>query len=239
MKLGIMQPYFFPYIGYFELINRTDRWIVFDTPQYVRKSWMNRNRVLHPTSGWIYLTAPVVKQPQETPICDIRVQPGREWRETILRQLEHYRRQAPFFTQTLEVVRHSLDSDDESLSKISVRGLEAFCSYIEIPFKYEFHSELDLALGAIQGPGDWSLRISEALGAKEYINAPGGVSFFDREKFESAGIKLTFQELADLPYSKGSYTFEPYLSIIDVCMWNSPAEIRAFLDGHAAREQAA
>ena len=73
MKLGIMQPYFFPYPGYFALIAQVDRWVVFDTPQYMRHGWVNRNRILHPGSGWQYIVAPLVKHRRSTSIRDIRL----------------------------------------------------------------------------------------------------------------------------------------------------------------------
>ena len=97
MKLGIMQPYLFPYLGYFDLIHCTDRWIVFDTAQYIRHGWINRNRILHPTSGWQYFIIPVKKQSRNTPICDIQVSDNPGWRARVLGQLEHYRKRAPYF----------------------------------------------------------------------------------------------------------------------------------------------
>jgi len=90
MKLGIMQPYFFPYLGHFDLIYKTDRWIVFDTPQYIRQGWVNRNRILGPNSGWQYITVPTRKHHRDNPIRDILVKEGKDWRERVCRQLEHY-----------------------------------------------------------------------------------------------------------------------------------------------------
>src|SRR5580693_8893111 len=95
MRLGIMQPYLFPYPGYFDLINRCDRWVVFDTAQYIRHGWVNRNRILHPTSGWQYIIVPLKKHERETPINQIETQPYEQWASRILGQLQHYKKKAP------------------------------------------------------------------------------------------------------------------------------------------------
>ena len=89
MVLGIMQPYFFPYLGYFDLINRCDKWIVFDTPQYIRHGWINRNRILHPQQGWQYIIVPVKKHKRDTPINQIEIVPPALWSPRILGQLMH------------------------------------------------------------------------------------------------------------------------------------------------------
>jgi len=91
---------------------------------------------------------------------------------------------------------------------------------------------MKLDLGPINGPGDWALRISEALGASEYINPPGGEALFDKARFEAAGIKLTIQRFENMSYPCAPYSFEPALSIIDVLMWNSPEAVLHHLAGH-------
>ncbi len=232
MRLGVMQPYFFPYIGYFDLIWQTDRWIVFDTAQYIQQGWVNRNRVLHPQQGWQYILVPLQRHHHETPIKDIRIaKEGKScrWRNRILGQLQHYRKKAPFFDTVLDMVSDVLSYTDESLTELNVQGLSRICAYLEIPFDYSLMSEMSLALGPVEGPGDWSLRISEALGASEYINPPGGAHLFELAKFEEAGIKLTIQTPVDFVYECPGYEFEPNLSIIDVMMWNSAETIRSYL----------
>ncbi|MBN2466493.1 WbqC family protein, partial [candidate division WOR-3 bacterium] len=87
-----MQPYFFPYLGYFDLIYRTDRWVVFDTAQYIRHGWVNRNRILHPSSGWQYITAPLRQHHRDTPISGVLVKEGRDWRDRVCGQLVHYKK---------------------------------------------------------------------------------------------------------------------------------------------------
>jgi len=148
--------------------------------------------------------------------------------EQIIGQLQNYKKTAPFFNEVVSLVEDCLDPRENSLSMLNVKCLESVCAYLEIPFQPMFFSELRLTLGPVEGPGDWALQLSEALGASEYINPPGGVQIYDRSKFESAGIKLTIQPPVDFVYECKGYQFEPNLSIIDVLMWNSPDTVRTY-----------
>ncbi len=233
MKLGLMQPYFFPYLGYFDLIFQTDFWIVFDTAQYTRRDWINRNRVLHQRSGWQYITVPVAKHRRETPIQDIRIAMNQPWREKILGQLGHYRRRAPFYHEVITLLEGCLWPDESSLARLNVRCLAAVCDYLDIPFHPHFFSDMDLELGPIHAPDDWALQIALALGAEEYVNPPGGVGLYDPVKYARAGVKLTIRHLPPLEYACPGYEFIPNLSILDVLMWNEPARVRAHLEAHA------
>lgn len=240
MKLAVMQPYFFPYIGYFELINRVDKWVVLDNVQYIRRGWMNRNRIHHPgNEEWLYINAPVQKASFDVAIKDVQVVPGREWKDQILRQLVHYKKVAPHYEATVDMVRTALEPDEPSLSKLNVHGLAVTCDYLGIDFDYCFFSETNLQVGPVEDSGDWPLRIAEAMDAKEYINPPGGVDLYDASKFAASGIQLTIQKLVQFPYDCRPYTFVPGLSIIDVCMWNAPEQIKAFLDSFSYGAQAA
>ncbi len=225
MKLGIMQPYFAPYIGYFDLIRRCDQWVVFDSVQYIRHGWVNRNRILHPTTGEQYVIVPLQKHSRETPIKDIKVAPGDEWRSRIRGQLQHYRGKAPHFRAVADLVSSVLDLDTSSLSHLNVRFLQQVCAQLGLRFKFQVFSEMNLALPEITDPGHWALEISAALGAAEYLNPPGGKDLFDSAEFSARGIKLTIQEPIDFVYECPGYQFVPGLSIIDVMMWSSPEEI--------------
>ena len=233
MKLALMQPYFFPYLGYFDLIYQADLWIVFDTVQYIRRGWINRNRVLHQTRGWQYITVPVRKRPRDARICEMEIANDLPWREKLLGQLQHYKRHAPYFSQVMHVLEAGIASSDEVfISRLNVRCLELVCEYLDIPFHYRFLSDMNLDIGPIHAPDDWALHISKALGAKEYINPPGGKDIYDPDKFRRHGIRLTIRQLPVLEYECNGYEFIPNLSIIDVLMWNQPAKVRGHLERH-------
>lgn len=232
MRLGIMQPYFFPYLGYFDIINCVDKWIVFDTVQYIRHGWINRNRILHPKEGWQYITVPLKKHSRETAIKDMRTANEQNWRARIIGQLQHYSKKAPYFHETIAFVEDCLAPQESFISRLNALILGKVCARLEMRFDYSFFSEMDLGLGPVEGPEDWALRISEAMGADEYVNPPGGIDLFDKQKFRDSNIKLTTRNLPPFEYSCRGYEFIPNLSIIDLFMWNEPEIIKKYLDEH-------
>lgn len=229
-----MQPYFFPYLGYFDLINYSDKWIVFDSAQYIRHGWVNRNRILHPKSEWQYIIVPIRKHPRETQIKDIEIKIESDWKSRILGQLLHYKKRAPYFETVFSFVEDCLSLSERSISRLNAYILEKVCNIIGIRFRYDFFSEMNLDIGSVKGPGDWALRISEALGADEYVNPPGGETIFDPSRFEDLGIKLTLRNLPTFQYDCRGYEFIPNLSIIDVLMWNTTETVKDYLDRHKA-----
>lgn len=230
MTLGIMQPYFFPYIGYFALIAQSHRFIVFDTVQYCRKSWMNRNRILHPSSGWQYISLPIRNQPRETPIFQTQLVDRAAACRKILGQMAHYAAHAPYDKAVRELVHHAFTRcRDDSLVEINIASLAVTCEYLGLPFTPERFSQMALPLPAIARPGEWALEIATALGADHYLNAPGGRALFQAQDFEERNIGLSFLNLPPLLYDCAPYTFEPQLSILDVLMWNHPCDVSAYL----------
>lgn len=230
MKLGIMQPYFFPYVGYFSLIKNTDKWIVFDTVQFITHGWIERNRILKPSEGWQYIGVPLVKHPRETLIKDVKVRNNEAWKEKIFRQIDHYKKKAPFYNDVVQLLSDCFKYEADNIRDLDVKYLELLCHYLGIKFEYEIFSEMNLEIDPVEGPGDWALNISKALNAKEYINPPGGIEIFDKTKFDDAGIKLSFLKANIIPYNQRRDKYEEGLSILDVMMFNDPKSIMLMLD---------
>lgn len=232
MKIGIMQPYFFPYLGYFSLINHVDQWVIFDDIQYIEKGWINRNRIIHPTENtWMYITIPVCKHHREEKIKNIQINRSLNFRENILGKLESsYKKRAPYYYQVMELVKDCFSCQSEYISKYNEKSLKKICEYLGIDFKYQVFSEMNLCLKEIKAPGDWALEISKAVGADEYINPIGGISLFTREKFVQNNIKLAFLEQQFIPYKQKKQTFIEGLSVIDVMMFNSVETIQEYMN---------
>jgi hypothetical protein len=228
MKLGIMQPYFFPYAGYFELIASVDRWVVFDTVKYNRRSWMNRNRILSPRQGWQYVGVPVRHAPSGTPVHAVTLVDKRAALARLLAQMEHYRRSAPYYRETARLVEDSFArTASDRLVDLNVGTQAAVCEYLQIPFRWQLCSESGFDLRAVEHPGQWALRICEAMGAQTYVNPPGGIDLFRTEEWTRAGIALQFLEVSQVRYPCAPYGFEPSLSILDVLMWLRPDAVTA------------
>lgn len=225
MKIAIMQPYFLPYLGYFALIKHTDQWVVFDTPQFMRHSWIERNRILKPSDGWQYIRIPLVKHKREIAIKDIRIHQNIEWHKKILAQLEHYKKNAPYYYNVIELLNKIVTYDTDSIVEMNINALVVVCSYLKINFQYKLFSEFSDKIKNVKSPDDWAFKISKYFGANEYYNLPGGIKFFNRAKFNQHHIKLNFLNLNIREYDQKRNIFEPGLSIIDVMMFNTPEEI--------------
>jgi len=228
-----MQPYFFPYVGYFDVIRKTDRWVVFDVVKYRPKSWMNRNRILDVNAGHTYVTVPVHKASSQQ-LSEIRVVDADRAAGKILKQLQQYRPTSPFLDAVTRIVQETFDDfskADGLLRDLNTIGLQKTCDYLGIAFHYQICSQLDLDLAHVTHPGQWALEICDQLGADGYVNPPGGKELFRREEWEERKIDIAFTTLSDLRYEVDDrFRFEPRLSILDCMMWLPPDAIREFLD---------
>ncbi|MEJ2452101.1 MAG: WbqC family protein [Gammaproteobacteria bacterium] len=222
-----MQPYFFPYLGHFSLISAVNKWIVFDITQYTPKSWMNRNRILHPKTGWQYITVPLSNSSISIKTHEARVLNLSEAKASILGKLSHYKKKAPHFEAVNAIVNETFDSaKDDSLVHLNVLGLKTVCRNLGIPFNYQICSELNLSFPEDMGAGDWAPEICSQLGATSYLNPIGGKDIFDMSSFSERGVLLQFAETSEFTYNTSPYLYEPGLSILDALMWN-PAEVVA------------
>ena len=238
LSLGIMQPYFFPYLGHFALIAHTEAWVVFDITQYTPKTWMNRNRVLHPSGGPNWVSVPLANGSISITTSQARVADLAGTARSVQGKLSHYRRKAPHYQAVVDLVAgaFALPAGDDSLVHLNLAGLRAVCRYLDLPFAPQVCSELALDLPADLGPGDWALEIASRLGADAYLNPIGGRALFDPAAYAARGVRLEFLEMPALHYRTGPWESVPGLSIIDALMWNEPASLRDFLLGSARLE---
>jgi len=227
MKLAIMQPYFFPSIRYFQLMKNVDRWIVFDEVQFIDKGWINRNRVLHPDAkkDWIYIAIPLKNRRRFDKINKINIDGTQDWKSVILGRLSNYKKKAPYYNRTIDLVKACLAYNESNLALFVINSLRLVASELGINIKMDVQSQLALNLGRIDHPGQWAVKISEALGATEYLNPSSGYSLFREDEFSSRNIKLRFLKSRLTPYRQRRDGFVSGLSIVDVMMWNSNTEI--------------
>lgn len=231
-KTAIMQPYFFPYIGYFSLIKHTDQYILFDVVQFIRHGWIERNRVLKQNDGWLYIKVPLQKHSRDTLIKDVRIDNTQDWRNVIYSQLATYRKIAPYYSQVMTVIHEALDQEHEDIVHLNKVTLEKVCQYLGVDKKIEIFSEMNLSIETPTAPDEWALNICKALGdVDEYWNPPGGQSFFDKTKYDAAGIELKFQKPKLEQYDQ-KRSFEAGLSVVDVLMFNSPEMVNKMLDNY-------
>ncbi len=190
---------------------------------------MSRNRILKPNDGWQYIKAGIIKPEFKTSINNVKIQTDPTWCHTLLRQLEHYRKTAPYFDKVHALLSQIFSDNYITLVDLNRKSLEKVLCYLGMNCKLVNFSDLHVDTGTIEHPGQWALRISEAIDAKEYVNLSGGIDIFEKDEFSKSNITLTFIQHLLPEYYQGRKTFEPGLSIIDVLMFNSVEKIHEMI----------
>lgn len=216
MKLAIMQPYFFPYIGYFQLIAAADLFVVYDNIKYTKKGWINRNRMLQ--NGKDAMFSLPLKS--DSDFLDVR---ERELaadfnREKLLGQFSGAYRRAPYFEQTFPLVEQIVRHEDTNLFRYLHHSIVKTCEHLEIGTEIKISSDIAIDHGLRNQ--DKVLALCAATGASTYVNAIGGMELYSRETFRDKGIDLKFIRTKPFEYVQLGNAFIPWLSIIDVMMFN-------------------
>lgn len=227
--IGIMQPYFFPYFEQFRLIAACDLWVVFDTAQFTRKSWITRNRILNRDKGTAYVSIPVQHTGLATLIKDALIDINQDWRNQVMDKLKVYQAEAPHYAIVRDFIGDTLAESHETIATLNTTILRAVSSYLGIATPILVASSLTLNMPDQCAPGEWALHISKNLGASEYRNASGGRDLFNNEIYASNGIILSFHEHRPRHYTTGSFNFVEDLSVIDWMMWNDREILQEWL----------
>lgn len=227
LKLGIMQPYFFPYLPYFSLIAHTDRWVIFDNAQYSRRSWANRNRILNAQNEPQYITVPVGSVGHFQPILEAKVVDSQTALKNILNRLKVYAKRAPFYSEVVDLVTSTFEATEtDFLVDLNEKSLSAVCNYLGLRFDSIRASELSLDQSLVHHAGQWAIEISKHLGASDYINPIGGANLFIQKEFEENRIKLSFLEMTPFEFKVSPPAKCVFgLSILDVLMWSAPEDV--------------
>ncbi len=225
MRVAIMQPYFMPYIGYFQLINAVDKFVIYDNIQYTKKGWINRNRILLNGKD-TFITLPLKKSSDYLDVCERYISDDFD-KKKMLNYLNSSYNKAPYFKDIYPVLCDIINNSEKNLFSYIYNSIIEINKILGISTKIIISSSLNIDHSTKNV--DKVLAICKELGATEYYNAIGGVELYDKELFKQNGITLNFLKTLDIKYPQFSSEFIPYLSIIDVLMFNSPSEIRDML----------
>jgi hypothetical protein len=227
MKLAIMQPYFFPYIGYWQLINAVDKFVIFDDVNFIKRGWINRNYIIISQTKKI-ITLSLEKSSQNKLINEIYISKNKQNKQKILRTIEYNYKKAPYYLDAFQVVKDILNKEEFNLSKFLEYQIKAICYYLKIKTNIEVSSSIkknnDLK------SQEKILNICKILNANHYINPLSGKDLYNKEEFNQNRIKLDFLIPKEVPYKHFNNKFYPNLSIIDVMMFNSVDKIKEILD---------
>ena len=216
-RVAIMQPYYFPYIGYFQLIASVDLFILYDNIKYTKKGWINRNRILRNGKD-VMFSLPLKAGSDSLDVLDRRVSETFDPAK-LLHQLQASYHRAPFFFETMDLVKKAHACEDKTLYGFLAYALGCVCTHLGLTTEIRTSSSVQID-HMLKGE-EKVLAICEAVGAMTYINSIGGVDLYSREAFERRGVVLQFLRSTPFVYSQMQEKFVPWLSIIDVLMFNS------------------
>jgi hypothetical protein len=224
MKLAIMQPYFLPYIGYWQLIHAVDTFVILDDVNFISRKYINRNNLL--LNGQAHLfSISLEKASQNRLINEININFPSKEREKFLKTIQSAYKKAPCFKDVYPLIENMVCFSEINLSKFIEHSLRKICAYLGINTVIAVSSEIekDESLKAQAR----IIEICQRLKATTYINPPGGKSLYVPEDFQRQGIELRFLQPGKIEYRQFGAEFIPNLSILDVLMFNSLEQIRA------------
>ncbi|MBX3644873.1 MAG: WbqC family protein [Rubrivivax sp.] len=228
MKIAVMQPYFLPYIGYFQLIAAVDRFVAYDRIKYTKKGWINRNRFLLNGTDAVF-SLPLRKGSDTLDVVERTLAPEFD-RAKLLAQFAGAYRRAPQFAATYAWLERVVQHDDDNLFGYLHHGLVATCEHLDIRTGMTVSSTIEHD-ESLKGQ-DKVLALCQALGARDYVNPIGGTELYSRSDFASRGVSLHFLKTRPFEYAQFGQPFVPWLSIVDVLMFNPLDVVRARVAHH-------
>jgi len=226
MKVAIMQPYFFPYIGYFQLIAASDVFVLHDDVQYIKGGWVNRNRILLNGEARL-ITLPVRKGEYHLPInARYYVEEKQPYRD-IINLIKQAYAKAPGFQNIFPLLNELLAFEDKNVARFNENLIRRIAEYLGIESHIVISSKMEKDNSLAGEPR--VLEICQRLGATDYTNPIGGTELYHHQAFREHGICLHFLEALNVPYPQSGNAWIPYLSIIDVLMFNSVNSVKTLL----------
>lgn len=226
LKLAIMQPYFLPYFGYYQLLNLVDKFVIYDDVNFISRGWINRNNILVGGKAHLF-TIPLLDASQNKSIHEVQVSPDPVWRKKLLKTIAQAYRKAPHYEPVFPLIEEIVNDHSVSIADYCLQGLIKTARYLDIDTEIvqtsRSYDNTDLS------GQNRILSICQKEGADQYINPIGGQDLYDKTLFKNEGITLNFIRSKPFAYPQFKNEFVPWLSILDVMMFNSPAEIQGYL----------
>lgn len=220
-----MQPYFLPYVGYFQLINHCDTFVLYDNVEYSTKGWITRNRLQ--INGMTKVFSLQLKKSSNHLQINQKVLAQSFDRKKLLRQFDGAYRKSKYWNQARVALEEIILYEDNNLYTYVENSIMHVCDYIGIETRILRSSEIE-ATNNLRGE-DRVLSVCKAVKALEYVNPIGGIDLYDKSKFNNHGINLKFLRSKLSPYDQGGVDFSPALSIVDLMANLDVTQIRKLL----------
>ena len=229
MKAAIMQPYLFPYIGYWQLIRAADVFVIYDDVNYIKGGWVNRNRVLLGKKEHL-LTLKLYGASPNKLINEISIFGSRENRSDLRKTIKQCYTSAPQYKAVMPLLESIIYNKETNISRYIEFSLKEICNFLKIRTKFLVSSDLEKR--PILKGQDKVLDIAKRLKAAEYVNPIGGLKLYDQDVFLKNGIRLFFLRTKEIGYRQFDNEFVPNLSIIDALMFNPRQKVAGLLNDY-------
>lgn len=227
MKLGIMQPYFFPYIGYWQLMNAVDKYVIYDDVNFIKGGWINRNRILMNGEGKMINLQLHNASPNKL-INEVEVFGDPIYNKKLLKTIDACYKKAPYFSDVFPLIENIITQDEKNLARYLEYSIRQICEYLSISTELIISSIINKD-NALKGQGK-VIDICKVLGADEYYNTVGGQNLYSYNDFAAQRLQLRFLEAKPVTYQQFENEFVPNISIIDIMMFNSIEDIKKLLE---------
>ncbi len=228
-RVAIMQPYVFPYLGYYQLLHAADRFVCFDDVNFIKKGWINRNRILLNGAAYTF-TIPIAGASQNNTIRRSFIADDASWKPKLLANITHAYRKAPCFAEVFPTVEKLVTEAHGSIADLAEASLRLVVERVGLPVS--IHRSSTLGLPEEIRAQERIIAVARHHGASTYINPANGAELYDPARFAVAGMELRFLRMdPDVTWpQQGNAGFEPHLSVLDALMNCSAAELSALLN---------
>lgn len=229
MKLAIMQPYFMPYIGYFQLINLVDKFVFYDDVTFIKQGWINRNQILINDQAKLF-SVPLSNASSHTLIKDVSISDIRyeKWKKSFLSTVMFNYKKAKHYETVRALIEMILLSPPTTISKLAIKSVIEISNYLDLDTEFDVSSK-NYDNTYLSGQ-DRVLDICQKESANTYINPIGGIELYSKNVFSEKNIELRFISARKTVYKQFSSEFLPFLSIIDVLMFNDKKQVLEMLN---------
>lgn len=229
-RLAIMQPYFLPYIGYFQLVAAVDTFVIYDDVNFIKKGWIHRNNILVNGQANLF-TIPLAKVSQNKLINEVALSDDwNNWATKFLKTVEQSYKKAPYFQEVYSLLQNILSTPTQLISELATASIREVANYLEL--KTEIIPSSAVYENTHLKAQERILDICLKEQANHYINPTGGKSLYDKQLFSENGILLNFIQSEKINYPQFKNEFVPWLSMLDILMFNSKGAISQLLENY-------
>lgn len=223
-SIAIMQPYFFPYLGYFQLLYAVDEFIFLDDVKFIKRGWINRNKFLTNMGEVKYITIPVKSETTDKDVLEVKTVLGEGKQIELLNKMSEWYSKAPYFDHVFPIFEQAVLHESEFLCDLSMLSIQKTAEYLGLVKSFDRSSRIQNSKNFRRA--NRIIQISREKNVKNYINAPSGKEIYDIDYFKERGIQLKFLVPGQVKYCRFGQQFSDSLSILDIMMFNSPETIR-------------